>query len=677
MISLFAFIVTLGIIVDDAVVMGENIYEKREKGLSALDAAIEGAREIALPITFAVLTNIVAFMPLFFVPGISGKFFRQIPAVVVTVFAVSLIESIFVLPAHLSHKPKDRAIWRLFEIPRGWCASWLDWVIKTIYKPIVARCVKYRYTTFACACSMLLAALGLVAGGHLPFSFLPKIDGELITAQAVLPVGSPIEESRKVRAQVVEAATRALEKSGGLSIAKGIYAQIGGTLIAQGPGPRGGGGAGGNVLAAQVSLVSAEKRNISGGDFARRWKEELGTLVGLESLIFKSDTGASEGAAIEFNLSHGSRAALEAAAIEFVDVMKGYAGVSDTDDGVASGKKQLSFRLTPQARSLGLTSSDIGRQLRSSFYGAEALRQQRGRNEIKVRVRLPEQERESLQTFERMVIRTPQGGEVPLSEVVEIDEGSSYNVINRRNGRRVVTVSADVDSQKGNSTQITSELVENTIPILQRKYPGLTYSFGGEQEAQRDSLSSLGIGFIVALLGIYALLAIPFKSYIQPVVVMLSIPFGIIGAVAGHYLLGYGLSIISMFGIIALSGVVVNDSLVLIITANSLRDDEGLPPEEAVMRAGIRRFRPIILTSLTTFLGLAPMIMETSLQARFLIPMAISIGFGILFATAIILMIVPAAYLIIDDITRVFVGGIRGGHESQNADELELYRLKR
>ncbi|MCB0330545.1 MAG: efflux RND transporter permease subunit [Bdellovibrionales bacterium] len=667
MISLFAFIITLGIIVDDAVVTGENIYEKREQGMAALPAAVVGAREIAMPVVFAVLTNIVAFMPLFFVPGISGKFFRQIPAVVVAVFIISLVESLFILPAHLSHEPKDNKFWRAVNRPRDYCAKQLEYFIEHYYDPFIAWVVGHRYITIAISISVLMLAVGVVKGNHLQFSFMPKIDADLITAQATMAFGVPLEESRRVEGVIIAAAERAVQRAGGPQIVKGIYSQVGGALVSFGPGPAFTGAGGSHIIASQVSLVSSELRSVSGTEFARIWREEVGQIVGLESLVFKAETGASEGQAIEFNLSHSTTEVLEAAAQDLRVVLEGYAGVSDIDDGVPTGKRQFSFTVTPYAESLGVTASILGRQIRSAFFGSEALRQQRGRNEVKVRVKLPESERSTLDTLSQLMVRTPRGGELPFSEAAQFAEGVSYTEIKRINGRRVITVSADVDSEVSNANDIIRELQSKVIPDLQAKYPGLTYSFGGEKEAQQDSLGSLGIGFAIAMLVIYALLAIPFKSYVQPAIVMLSIPFGFIGAIAGHFMLGYGLSIISMFGLIALSGVVVNDSLVLVVTANRFRET-GMSALDAVINAGKRRLRPILLTSLTTFFGLAPMIFETSLQARFLIPMAISIGFGILFATVIILAIVPAFYLAVEDVKAYFAK--RTPSESPVADPL-------
>ena len=399
----------------------------------------------------------------------------------------------------------------------------------------------------------------------------------------------------------------------------------------------------------QIALVPLGERKITAEQFAKHWRNSVGPIPGIESLNFRYSTGAREGQPIEVQLSHRNRETLELAASEFARKLETYKGVYDVDDGVAGGKKQLSLKLRPEARSLGITVNDLARQVRSSFYGAEALRQQRGRNEIKIMVRLPESERKSLSTIDNLIIRTPRGGEIPLKEAAIIESGQSYTVISRRDGRRIISITADIDENITNATKVINDIIKNEYPQLEKKYPGLMRLFGGEQQAQRDSLSALGTGFLLSSIVIYTLLAIPFRSYIQPIIVMISIPFGFIGAVLGHFLLGYGLSIISMFGLIALSGVVVNDSLVLVVTANRMRED-GLDPKEAIVNAGKRRFRPIVLTSLTTFFGLAPMIFETSMQARFLIPMAISLGFGILFATIIILALVPAIYLIVEDL---------------------------
>jgi len=648
MISLFAFIVTLGIIVDDAVVVGEIVYQKREEGMSYLASAIAGAKEICGPVTFAVLTNIAAFLPLFFVPGATGKFFLQIPAVVVSVFVVSLIESLYILPSHLSHRRKKTLIWKLLGMPRDFFNALLHRFVKNVFYHRLKFCLKYRYITVASGIAILIISIGLVAGEHIRFSYLPRVDSDLVTAQGLLTFGAPIENSRTLQRRLVDAAQQVIEEHGG-GIARGIYTQIGSYLTRQGPGigPMEKGGS--HIVGIQVMLVHSDQRDISGIGFANAWRQKVGEVTGVETLSFAGTIHAAGGKPIDIQLSHRDTKILEAAAIELATILEDYVGVSDIDNGVSLGKPQLSFSVRPEARSLGVTASDLARQVRASFYGAEALRQQRGRHEVKVFVRLPEEERRRMHTVEELIIRTAQGGEILLNDAADIAVGRAYTDIQRSKGRRIVSVTGDVDEAVANANKIVSDVVANVLPVLMQKYPGLTYSFEGQQREQQESLESLKLGFLMALILIYALLAIPFKSYIQPLIVMLSIPFGIVGALIGHVLLGYELSIISMFGIVALSGVVVNDSLILVVTTNRYRQ-EGIEPLQALLDAAQRRFRPILLTSLTTFLGLTPIIFETSMQARFLIPMAISLGFGILIATFIILLIVPSAYLILEDI---------------------------
>ncbi len=517
------------------------------------------------------------------------------------------------------------------------------------YQPFLRVVLANKYLTLAIGLAILILALGTVAGGHIPFSFMPAIDSELIMAQATLPYGAPIESSREVLQQMLKGARASIEKHGGDSILRGIYAQIGTPLPRLGPGVVPGAAAGSHLVGMMVFLVPADQRNVSGGQFSHDWRDFIGTIPGLESLTFKAETGPSDGAPIDIQLTHRSRPILEAAAQELATALSHYSGVADIDDGVSRGKAQMSFQIRPEAQSLGLNAMDLARQVRGAFYGVEALRQQRGRNEVKVMVRLPEEERGSLYTVEQLVLLTEQGGEITLAEAADIEPGHAYTEIQRRDGRRIVAVTADVDEKTSNANTIIGEITANELEALQKKYPGLNYSLEGQRASQQESLSALAVGFSLAMLLIYGLLAIPFRSYVQPLIVMLSIPFGIIGAVGGHFLLGYGLSIISLFGIIALAGVVINDSLVLIVATNQLRDEEHMPLIEAIVQGAMKRFRPIVLTSLTTFFGLAPMIFETALQARFIIPMAISLGFGILFGTVIILTILPSVYFIIED----------------------------
>ena len=653
MISLFAFIVTLGIIVDDAIVVGENIYEKRELGMPALQASIEGAREIAGPITFAILTNVVAFAPMLFVPGASGKLFMQIPAVAISVFIVSLIESLFILPAHLAHATRPSLFWRILGVPSTVFERGLQWFIARAYGPTVLLAIRQRYTTIAIGTAMLILSVAVIASGKLPFTFLPKIDADFVNVNARLPLGVPVERTIAVQERLLAALAETIDESGGQSVVRSIYAVLGSQLGGFGPVARSQ-SSGSNLLGIQFEMVPESDRDIDVTEFGRRWRENAGDIAGIETISFKSEIGRATGAAVDVQLSHRNPEILNAASLDLSKRLTSFDGVTDIDSGVALGKPQFNLELTPEARSMGLTARDLARQTRAFFYGSEALRQQRGRNEVRVMVRLPAEERETLHTVETAMLQTPNGGEIPFREAAIASEGRAYTTIKRTDGRRVNSVTADVDTEVANGNEIAAALETDVLPEMIRRYPGLTWSFEGEQSDQADSLASLGRGFAAALFVIYALLAIPFRSWLQPLVVMIAIPFGIIGAVFGHLVMGYGFSIISIFGIVALSGVVVNDSLVLVVTINEMRRKQPeLRLAEIVTAAGRRRFRPILLTSVTTFFGLMPMVLETSVQAKFLIPMAISIAFGVMFATFIILLIVPALYLAIEDAKRL------------------------
>ncbi len=662
MISLFAFIVALGIVVDDAIVVGENTYEHRRRGLSPLHAAIAGTRQVAVPVTFSVLTNIVAFVPMFLVPGVSGKFFRQIPAVVVSVFMISLLESLFILPAHLAHERKDLQAGFLALVQRGLRAGgrwlgldalqrrqqrfsrWVERAIRSYYTPVLRFCLRYRYLTVATAFAVLAVVIGMIKSGRIEQRFMPDVESDTVQAEVILPFGSPVEETKRVQAQIVAAARKVLARHGGDRIVKGIYTQIGGVNRDR-RGPPSGVAGGGHQARIKVFLVSSDERGLSAKEFTNAWREAVGDLPGLESLVFTASIGGPSTTAVAIRLMHPEVQTLEQAASELAQAFKSYAGTKDIDNGFSRGKPQLDFTVRPEARSLGITPADLGRQVRHSFYGAEALRLQRGRDEVKVMVRLPKSERVSEYNLEELMVRTPRGGEIPLREAAVVRRGHAYTRIQRVDGGRTMTVSADVEP-RSRAGLVLAGLLKNEIPKLQKKYPGLGYSVEGERKDRREAMISLGKGMLMALLVIFAMMAIPFKSYVQPVIIITVVPFGILGAVFGHLIMGVELSIISMFGIVALSGVVVNDSLVLIDFANRARR-AGYPAMESIVSAGVRRFRPILLTSVTTFGGLAPMIFETSVQAKFLIPMAISLGYGILFATVIALLFVPAFFLII------------------------------
>ena len=657
MISLFAFIMALGIVVDDAIVVGENIFEHRQKGKDFLTAARDGAIQVGIPVVFSVLTTVAAFAPLANVAGTIGKFIRVIPLVVISILMVSLIESLFVLPAHLSLSGRpgnpDNPVYRI----RARVAELLSRFINGPYRSQLELAIRYRYLSLAVGIAVLILAVGMVRGGMVKFRFMPVVDGDLIKVNIQMPRGALVSDTGRVHDLIVSKIDAAVapfrdRTEDGKPLLRHTYSVVGGTIAKGGP------AGGGAVTAPHLStvamqLVSSDERDVAAEDITNRWRELVGEVPGVESLTFSSNL-VHMGANIDVQFSHNDFSVLEKAAARLEEELARYPGVEDVEDTYAEGKREFRLHLLPEARTLGISAADLAHQVRAAFYGAEALRIQRGRNEVKVMVRYPASDRRSPFDLAQMWIRTPAGGEIPLSRAARIEQGTGYSEINRDDRKRVINVTASVNAGKANAEEIIASLKAGILARLVRDYPGLTYEMGGEEKERRDSMASMGRGFSLALFAIYALLAIPFRSYSQPLVVMSAIPFGIVGAIAGHMLLGFDLSILSMFGIVALSGVVVNDSLLLIDRINQGRK-KGESLTEAVMNGGMRRFRPILLTSLTTFFGLAPMLAETSVQAQFLIPMAISLAFGIMFATFITLLLVPVLYLILEDI-KVLVG---------------------
>lgn len=653
MVSMFAFIIALGIVVDDAIIAGENIYEYRSRGMGFLQAAIRGAQDVAIPVSFSILTNIVAFAPLYFIPGQIGRIFRILPLVVCSVFIISWVEAIFILPAHVAHSPKNRegSLSRIIHAKQQAFSLRFSRFIEEGFGPFLNRCIRYRYVTVALGLAFLMIVLGYAFSGRLGFILFPKIEADQSVVTAVLPFGSPMDKAIEIRDRLVKTATAIVDREGGETLSEGIRAEIEE-----------------NQVEVVIYLSGPDIRPISTAKVTDLWREETGQVPGLESLRFESDRGGpGRGAGLTVELSHRDVSVLESASAGLAEALGEYPNVKDIDDGLAAGKQQLDFRMRPEGNRLGLSVRDVANQVRGAFFGVEALRQQRGRNEIKVMVRLPETERMSEYDIEQLLVRTASGQDVPLLQVAEVTRGRAYTTITRHNNRRTVAVTGNV-VPIGETNQVLAALQTDVLPDLVRDHPGLSFSFEGRQAEMRKSLQSLGGGFLMAMMVIFFLLAIPFRSYIQPAIVMMAIPFGIVGAVIGHLIMGYNLSVISVMGIVALAGVVVNDALVMIEYANGERD-AGKSPMAAICAAGVRRFRPILLTTLTTFGGLAPMIFETSRQARFIIPMAISLGYGILFATAITLVLIPCLYIILEDILTMFQRLFRSGDRLQHRDE--------
>ncbi|MEE2960366.1 MAG: efflux RND transporter permease subunit [Myxococcota bacterium] len=651
MISLFAYIITLGIVVDDAIVVGEAIHKNREDGMSPLQAAIKGAREVAQPVIFAVLTTVIAFTPMLFVPGASGKFFRVIPWVVIIVLLLSLVESLLILPSHLAHSTPLKKTGILAGLDRFQqrFADGLDRFIQTKYAPAIKRWLTYRYATIAFCIMLFFGAIGLVAGERVEFTFLPRVESDRVVAKVRMPFGTDVAETERVVKHMLKSAEEVLGESGETDITQGIFTEIGSTGGGFGS-PRGRrGSVASHIGQVSIYLVRSDLRKTTARGFSKKWRKKIGSVAGVESLDFRSSTGHGSAKAVDIRVSHADMHILEKAAEALAEKIETIEGTRDVDDGFYPGKEQLDLQLKPEGRSMGLTEMSLARQLRSVFFGAEALRQQRGRDEVRVYVRLPREERRSEYDIEEIMLRTPNGGEFPLASAANIGRGRAYTSISRVDSRRVVTVSADVIQGVGNAQKIVRKITQDFMPELKKQFPGLTYSLGSEQSNQKRTLRSLADGGIMAMFAMFALLSVAFKSYTRPIIIMLAIPFGLVGAIVGHVVMGYNLSLISMMGIVALSGVVVNDSLILIVAIDRARES-GLSAYEAVIAGGIRRFRPILLTSVTTCFGLLPMILESSVQAKFLVPMAISLGFGVLFATVITLILVPAVYLVLDDI---------------------------
>ena len=655
--SLFAFILAIGIVVDDAIVVGENIYAERERGSKGVLASIRGTRRITRPVIFAVLTTMVAFGPLFFIPSSIGRIIGEIPIIVMSVLVFSLIESLLVLPNHLSHLP-DRGARQSGRRPHLF--SRMQSRVESGLKRFIAGPLdrSLRFATgqpgivIATGVGMIILCVAMIPAGIIKVDFMPAVEADLVTASLEMPEGTPVRRTAEVATRLESAGHAAIEQLASESgedvgdLLTGVNVTIGLRARQSRPGgdatdqvnPQS------NIAAVEFKLVSAEERDISAGDLQQRWRERTGALPEAKSLSITAEL-ISFGAPVHVELSHPDPERLTAIGDTLMARLGTFAGVFDVQADQDQGLREIQLDLLPEARTLGLTLENLARQVRSAFFGSEALRVQRGREDIRVYVRLPEDERDAIADVEGYQIRTPAGGEVPLGRVASVTFGSSPTTIRRKDGQRVLTVTADVNINVVTGDEVTAQLDGTIMPELASRNPGLTYSFGGQQQEQVESFGALGGGFALALLAIYALLAIPFGSYTKPLIIMAAIPFGIIGAVLGHLILGLQLAIMSLFGIIGLSGVVVNDSLVMIDFINE-RQRQGMPGREAIIEGAKARFRPIFLTSVTTFLGVAPLVFERSLQAQFLIPMAASLGFGIVFGTGVLMMIVPALAMV-------------------------------
>lgn len=646
--SAFGFIVVLGIVVDDAIVTGESIYQRLKNGDSGLDASINGTMDVAVPVTFGVLTTMVAFLPLTLIEGRFGTIMGPVAAVVISVLFFSLIESKLVLPAHLKKLGKGFDAENPGRISR-WQSNFADGFERSIlnyYRPALEFLLTHRFATLASFLGVLFLMIALIMSGWTKFTFMPRIQGETATASLTMPVGTQFKITDRYIDRMFVAAQQLQEKYidpvTQASIVKHVMSSTGSQR----------GSRGSEFGRVQFELVPPEQRaiEITTNQLISEWRKLIGPIPGAESITFRANF-FRVGDPVDIQLSADSLETLEQASNEVRAHLQSYPTVYEIADSLSDGKEELRIDVKPQGHVLGLTRNEILGQVSQAFQGFQAQRIQRGRDDIRVLVRLPVAERSNFSTLGEMLVRTPTGREVPLAHVATLSPGKGPQRITRIDRYRTVNITAEVEKTKTNMTVLQEEIRTHMDQLVTR-YPGLAYEMEGEAREQRESFGSLQSGLVLVLFAIYCMLALPLKSYTQPLLVMSVIPFSIIGAIAGHWIMGYTLSMMSVMGLLALTGVVVNDSLVLVHQVNKLRE-AGQSALESVLNAGVVRFRPIILTSLTTFFGLAPLLAEKSTTAQFLIPMGISLGFGILFATLITLILIPVNMLVAHDIKRL------------------------
>lgn len=643
MISLFGFILVLGIVVDDAIIMGESAYTEMDQHGHSTENVIRGVKRVAMPATFGVLTTIAAFTPMLLVPGTFGVIWKTIGWVVIICLIFSLIESKLILPAHLAHmkdRPYDPKKANKFQRVRDFFSEGIKVFVSDKYVPFLHKIIRNRYATFAAFTGILIVTIGLFAGGIVRFVFFPNVPSDFIRGNIELQPGSSIVH----RDQAIEAMNTAL-----IEMDKGMQEEFGEPVVKHSI-AFSQGNLGGQLF---VELTKGETREVDAFEIHQRWRDALPEIPGVKKVDIGSAGGPGGGADLSFEFSGENLAELRDAADELKAHLNTFDGVADVNDSFSGGSDEIRLNIKPQAEALGLSLDALATQVRYGFYGAEAQRIQRGDEEVKVMVRYPKEQRSSIGNLESMRIRTVSGQDIPFSEVGDIELGEGYGSIIRVDGRRSITVTAKADKSRINPQEVATAIQQDFIPDLLNKYPSVDSRLEGASKEEGEAMVSLLQGFAFALFAIYALMAVPLKSYSQPFIIMIVIPFGIVGAIAGHLFLGHSVSVLSICGIIALTGVVVNDSLILVDFVNRARA-EGHSLIDSVIQAGSQRFRAIVLTSLTTFMGLMPIVFERSLQAQIVIPMAISLAFGILFATVISLLLVPCLYLMLDDFKSLF-----------------------
>ncbi len=647
MLSMFGFIMVLGIVVDDAIVIGESSYYEIQHHGHSLKNVVVGAQRVATPATFGVLTTIAAFAPMLFVGTLFGSFFEAIGWVVILCLLFSLVESKLILPAHLAHMRSDDIGTKnpgpLLRLQRK-VNHGLEYIIKHHYKPIMEKAIRRPGVTFTAFFGILVLSIGLMANGIVRFVMMPDFVADFVQADFAMAQGTPQERSEEVLQRVEQAlirldadVSREVGKESGAVFTHRLSfldSQISGKVI--------------------VELVKEENTVIDGKEMLKRWTEYIGEIPGATHIGTMSLTGPGQGPDVSLKLVGSDTEELRLAAETLAEKLKGFKGVSDVRNSIEAGKDEIELSIKPVGRNLGLSQSDLARQIRQSYYGEEVQRLQRGNDEVKVMLRYDRATRESLKSLDELRIRTSAGDELPLHTVAEVNLGKAANSIERVNRKRAARITAMVDKAIGDPQAIIGQLMPQPGQPIVPEYPDITFDLDGTSKEMTNLLNNLQVGMGFAMLLIFVLLAIPLKSYAQPLIIMTVIPFGITGAIVGHLLLGMTFSMMSIFGVIALTGVVVNDSLVMVDYINKERA-HGVNIIEAVKHAGSKRFRAILLTSLTTFFGLLPIMFEQSLQAKVIIPMAVSLAFGILFATVITLILIPALYALLENMKYRFI----------------------
>ncbi|KAA3627352.1 MAG: AcrB/AcrD/AcrF family protein [Proteobacteria bacterium] len=643
MITLFALIMTLGIIVDDAIVVGEDAMTRYSGGEHSLAAAEGAARRMLAPVMSSSLTTIAAFLPLMLIGGPIGNILFGIPLIVICVILASLTECFLVLPGHLHHSFR-----RFRHVQSGPTRLRLDAAFAHLrdryFRPLMTWSVRNRWITLSASVSTMILALGLIIGGRLGFTLFPGVEGTIVYASATFTPGTAARQVDSFLQQL-DGSLRATEEALGGNLIQSVtlrsgHGIFGGTDAA----------AGEHIGSLIVELVEPDVRDIRNRQFVDVWKERIQQPPGLTAFVVAERFMGPPGRDLDIRLVGGDPATLKQAALELSDELQRFPGVGAIEDDMPWGQEQIIYSLLPEGRALGLTIEEAGRQLRAAYDGLTVQIFQQGGHEVEVRVMLPDAERNRLGSLERMMLFLPGGGTVPLTTVLQLDSRRGFEVLRHAEGQLAVQVSGEVDRAANNANRILATLEQEFLPSLASRH-GIRYSLEGRAADQAETLGDMKRGMVFALVMIYLVLAWVFGSYTRPLAVMFIIPFGLVGAVFGHWVLGMELTILSLFGFFGLSGIVVNDSIILVTFYQRLRE-EGMSVQKAVVEAGCQRLRAVLLTSLTTIAGLLPLLFETSVQAQFLIPMAVSITFGLAFATLLVLLVMPALLTVVEDIRR-------------------------